>query len=126
MAQGPTVLGFFADQHAGRGGARLPFLGRECSTSLAPAVFALRYRAPLYTAVCYRTGLAQWRVEVGEQIPIEGPEGRRSSSDIMRDVNAALEVGVRRDPANWFWVHNRWKPERSRFRKRARRRPQGS
>jgi Kdo2-lipid IVA lauroyltransferase/acyltransferase len=27
----------------------------------------------------------------------------------MRDVNAALERAVRRDPANWFWVHRRWK-----------------
>ena len=26
-----------------------------------------------------------------------------------RDVNAAFEVAIRRDPANWFWVHNRWK-----------------
>ena len=27
----------------------------------------------------------------------------------MRDVNAAFEAAIRRDPANWFWVHNRWK-----------------
>jgi len=29
--------------------------------------------------------------------------------DIMSDINANLEAGVRSDPANWFWVHNRWK-----------------
>jgi KDO2-lipid IV(A) lauroyltransferase len=28
---------------------------------------------------------------------------------IMLDVNRAFEAAVRRDPANWFWVHNRWK-----------------
>ena len=27
----------------------------------------------------------------------------------MRDVNRAFETAVRRDPANWFWVHRRWK-----------------
>ena len=27
----------------------------------------------------------------------------------MLDVNRAFEAAVRRDPANWFWVHNRWK-----------------
>jgi KDO2-lipid IV(A) lauroyltransferase len=27
----------------------------------------------------------------------------------MRDVNRAFEAAVRRDPANWFWVHDRWK-----------------
>jgi len=32
------VLGLLADQH-GVTGLRLPFFGRECSTSTAPAVF---------------------------------------------------------------------------------------
>ena len=27
----------------------------------------------------------------------------------MLDVNRAFEMAVKRDPANWFWVHNRWK-----------------
>ena len=27
----------------------------------------------------------------------------------MRDVNRSFEAAVRRDPANWFWVHRRWK-----------------
>ena len=27
----------------------------------------------------------------------------------MADVNRAFEIAVRRDPANWFWVHDRWK-----------------
>ena len=30
----------------------------------------------------------------------------------MRAVNRALETAVRRDPANWFWVHNRWRAEK--------------
>ena len=33
----------------------------------------------------------------------------RSTEAIMRDVNRAFEIAVRRDPANWFWVHRRWK-----------------
>jgi KDO2-lipid IV(A) lauroyltransferase len=28
---------------------------------------------------------------------------------IMTDVNREFERAVRRDPANWFWVHDRWK-----------------
>jgi KDO2-lipid IV(A) lauroyltransferase len=27
----------------------------------------------------------------------------------MREVNRSFEKAVRRDPANWFWVHRRWK-----------------
>ena len=31
----------------------------------------------------------------------------------MGDVNRAFEAAVRRDPANWFWVHRRWKKDAS-------------
>jgi lauroyl/myristoyl acyltransferase len=27
----------------------------------------------------------------------------------MVEVNAAYERAIRRDPANWFWPHRRWK-----------------
>jgi KDO2-lipid IV(A) lauroyltransferase len=109
MNEGGVLLGLLSDQRAHRGGLRLPFLGHECLTSAAPAVFALRYRCPLYTSVCYRTRLAHWRIEVGEEIPTHKNGLPRPTREIMSDVNRAFEVAVRRDPANWFWVHNRWK-----------------
>ena len=104
------LLGLLADQHAGPNGLRLPFFGRDCSTSAAPAVFALRYHCPLHTAICYRVSLAKWRIEVGEEIPTHLNGEPRSTADIMRDVNREFEKAIRRDPANWFWVHRRWKP----------------
>jgi lauroyl/myristoyl acyltransferase len=109
MNRGGVILGLLADQRAGDGGLRLPFLGHECSTSAAPALFALRYNAALYTGFCFRTGLAKWRIESGDEIPTHEGRRPRSSEAIMRDVNNAFEKAVRRDPANWFWVHNRWK-----------------
>ena len=110
MNEPRVVLGLLADQHAGESGIRLPFLGHDCSTSTAPAILALRYRCRLVTAICYRVGLAQWRIEAGEEIPTNQGVQTRPVADIMLDVNRALEVAVRRDPANWFWVHRRWKP----------------
>jgi lauroyl/myristoyl acyltransferase len=110
MSDTGLLLGLLADQHAGRHGLRLPFLGHDCSTSAAPAVFALRYNCSLHTAICYRIGLAKWRIDVGDEIPTRENGIARSTADIMRDVNRAFEIAVRHDPANWFWVHNRWKP----------------
>jgi KDO2-lipid IV(A) lauroyltransferase len=109
MKKQPMMLGFLADQHAGQRGVRLPFFGRECSTNPSPAVFALRYQCPLHVCICYRVGLARWRIENSEPIPTHDAAGPRSVADIMRDVNRAYEEAVRRDPANWFWVHRRWK-----------------
>ena len=106
------VLGLLCDQHAGNNGLRLPFFGQECSTSSAPAVFALRYHCRLYTGFCFRTGPGKWDLEVGEEIATHENGKPRSTTAIMLDVNRAFEAGVRRDPANWFWVHNRWKAAR--------------
>ena len=107
MDRGGVLLGLLADQSSK--GLRAPFLGRDCNTGLAPAVFALRYHARLFDVICYRTGLAKWRIEWGKEIPTHENGQSRPSEEIMRDVNRALEAAVRRDPANWFWVHRRWK-----------------
>jgi KDO2-lipid IV(A) lauroyltransferase len=117
MNRGGLVLGLLSDQRAGDGGLRLPFLGHDCSTSAAPAIFALRYDAALYTSFCFRTGLAKWRIEISDEIPTHEDTRPRSSEAIMRDINSAFEKAVRRDPANWFWVHNRWKMPKNLARK---------
>jgi KDO2-lipid IV(A) lauroyltransferase len=115
MNQRGVMLGLLADQSAANG-LWLPFLGRDCSTSSAPALFALRYDCALYVAICYRVGLAQWRIDVDHEIETHHHGAPRPAHDIMLDVNRAFETAVRRDPANWFWVHNRWKPKDRRTR----------
>lgn len=107
MNQGGVQLGLLADQSSR--GLRAPFLGHECNTGLAPAVLALRYHARMFSIICFRTGLAQWRIELGDEIPTHENDRPRSTEAIMREVNRHLEIAVRRDPANWFWVHRRWK-----------------
>jgi KDO2-lipid IV(A) lauroyltransferase len=107
LGRGGTILGLLADQSSK--GLRAPFLGRDCNTGLAPAVLALRYHTELYTAFCYRVAPAKWRLELDQKIETHENGHPRPSEDIMRDVNRSFEAAVRRDPANWFWVHRRWK-----------------
>ena len=112
MSRGGVLLILVADQSARDNGLELPFFGHPCFTTPAPAVMAARYNCSLYVPICYRLGLGQWRIEVGEAIPTRENGARRSTEAITRDVNSAMETAVRRDPANWFWVHNRWKTKR--------------
>jgi lauroyl/myristoyl acyltransferase len=107
MNQPGVILGLLSDQSSGT--VRGLFLGHECSTTASPAVFALRYHCALIIGVCYRVGLARWRFEAGPEIPTHENGHARPTADIMRDVNQAFETAVLRDPANWFWVHRRWK-----------------
>jgi len=103
-------IGLFSDQHSGDHGVRIPFFGHDCTTTKAPAVFALRFNLPLHTAICYRTGPARWSIEIDDEIPTMENGQPRTIEAIMLEVNRAFEAAVRRDPANWFWVHRRWKP----------------
>lgn len=111
LASPGGMLGILGDQHAGDRGLWLPFFGIECSCSASTAVFALRYNATLRSAFCFRTRLAHWRLEMGPEIPTTHPDGTpRTPEELTRDINTAYEAAIRRDPANWFWVHRRWKP----------------
>lgn len=110
MTEHPLMVGFLSDQHAGGKGLPLPFMGHLASTTSAPAVFAARYKCPLHVSVCYRTRPGYWRIEVSKAIPLETAAGPRPVEEVMLDVNRILEAAVRRDPANWFWVHRRWRP----------------
>ncbi len=112
MNQGGLFLGLLGDQYAR--GLRAPFFGHICDTGLAPAVLALRYDCRLYTVICYRTALASWRLEFDDQIATHENGQPRRAEDIILDVNRAYEKAIRRDPANWFWVHDRWKVRRLR------------
>jgi lauroyl/myristoyl acyltransferase len=113
MAPVGRILGLLADQHAGTGGIRVPFFGHDCATTASPAVFALRYNCALRTGICYRVGLARWRLEMGGEVQTHEGERARSVEAITREINQSFEAAVRRDPANWFWVHNRWKPDKA-------------
>jgi Kdo2-lipid IVA lauroyltransferase/acyltransferase len=111
MNRPDIMMGFLSDQSGGH--LRVPFLGHDCSTTAAPAIYAQRYHCSLITSICYRVGLAQWRIEVSAEIPTHEKGEPRSAAAIMGDVNRTFEAAVRRDPANWFWVHRRWKPGNS-------------
>ena len=112
MSQAGVLLGLLSDQNAGKRGLFLDFMGHKCSTTSAPAVYALRYKCRLFVGICYRQRLGSWHIDLAQEIPTHSAGKVRSLAAIMQEVNLHLEKAVRRDPANWFWVHNRWKAAR--------------
>lgn len=112
MSEGGKLLILASDQADRSGGIELPFLGYYAWTTRAPVILAMRYKCVIFVPICYRVGLGKWVLEIGEPIRMEENGKRRGVEDLMRDINIKLEAGVRRDPANWFWVHNRWKTKK--------------
>jgi len=101
----PGILGVLVDQHAGNSGVWTPFFNRLCSTSPLSATLAIRTNAAVIPAAIYTTGFARWRVVLSPEVPwsASNPE------QLTLDINKALEKQIRVSPADWFWVHNRWK-----------------
>jgi lipopolysaccharide heptosyltransferase II len=83
----------------------MPLFDKLASTSPLAASLAQRTGA-LIAQVSVRTvGLARWVIHTSAPVPTEG----RDVAEITMDLNRLLEQEIRQSPADWFWVHNRWK-----------------
>lgn len=91
------------DVHVSEGEA-LPFLGRPAMTSLAAAQMALKFDALLipYFGTRQPDGLSF-------DVAVEAPIPHSDPRTMMAEANARLEARIAAHPAQWFWVHRRWK-----------------
>jgi heptosyltransferase II len=105
------MLGVLIDQHAGDKGVWTPFFGRLASTTPFPAVLAKKTGAALMPVSIVTTGIARWRVEVDDFISSR----EVSTAEITARINLSLERQIRKNPSDWFWVHNRWKTPNPQF-----------
>jgi len=105
------IVGILADQHTGDAGVWTPFFNRLASTSPLAATLGWRSGAKIFVATCLTDARQiRWRFEAqGEITPTADIEAT------TLEINRAIERGVRRQPADWFWVHNRWKTPRPNF-----------
>ena len=103
------VIGMLADQAVFEdNGSLIEFLGRKAWANKAPAVIAHKTGVPIIPVFGYR--------ENGRFILTFHPEyalcGDRSEDGIRRDIQELsryLEDFVCVHPADWYWVHRRWK-----------------
>jgi lipopolysaccharide heptosyltransferase II len=101
----PGSAAVLVDQSAGHGGIWMPFFNRLCSTSPLAAALAIRTNSAVVPAAIFTSGFARWRMVFFEEIPYD----RSKPEQLTADINAILERQIRQSPADWFWVHNRWK-----------------
>lgn len=84
------------------------FMGHPAPTSTAAAEMALKYNALLVPI--YSTRAANG---LDFDIELETPIPHSDADTMTAALNDSLSARVRAAPEQWFWVHNRWKPERA-------------
>jgi phosphopantetheine--protein transferase-like protein len=119
LARGDAVVLPF-DQHAGPpDGIEVDFLGHAAWTFKSLAIIALSTGAPVLPA-------SSWREPDGRHVlrfepplaPIEHTSTTEAIRLNTRAYNQALERLVVSHPAQWYWVHRRWKHVERKARRR--------
>lgn len=99
-----------ADQKISEG-EPVKFFHQDAITTTAIARIALKYGVPLIPARSIRLDKSfKFLVEVEK--PLEIQTTNDINCDVLKltaKINSKLEEWIRQYPAQWFWVHNRWK-----------------
>ncbi len=110
LRRGETV-GLLIDQNmAHRQGLFVQFFGKWACTTRLPALLALRTGSPVIPVFIRRLGGGKHRVSIGEEVPLvrTGVVSQDLQNNTAR-FTQILEEMVKRYPAQWFWIHRRWK-----------------
>jgi Kdo2-lipid IVA lauroyltransferase/acyltransferase len=110
------TLGILIDQDIrGVQSVHVPFFGRPAATPRAAADFALRFGAAVLVVTCHRRGPRPGdghRLEVTEVPYDREPLDREAEVIRLTAACVALqEQAIRRHPAEWVWMHQRWKSQ---------------
>ncbi len=107
-----ALIGFMLDQHRPRAlGKFVTFFGRPANTSTGLAILSSQAQAPVIPAFIIR------RADGGHQIrvlPLIEPPPDREPATVLRYTQrytTIIENEIRAQPAEWLWIHRRWKTQ---------------
>lgn len=102
----PGLIGFLVDQSLRTPSVTVPFFDRPALTPVGPARLAIRAEALAVAVLIERLPDGRHSIRCSEPI-----ECRRTDDPIALTalMTREIENQIRRNPAQWVWMHNRWK-----------------
>jgi len=91
-------------------GVFVDFFGRKACTTPGLALLALHTKAPVLPVFTRRLPDGRYLLEIGKKVEIVS-SGNRDADVLINTQNFTkiIEDKIRQYPAQWFWVHQRWK-----------------
>ena len=111
LKKGRSVA-LLADQNVGSSGENIPFFGKNASTTITPAFFALNLnRAIVPLACCRSVEDKKFVLMIGNPIyPSKEVSSRRKEIiEMTIKLNEELEKFILQFPGQYLWAHDRWK-----------------
>ena len=111
--QANGAIGLLGDQAAGPKGAWVEFFGRPASVHKAIGVFALSSAAPVMVcSATRRGGLFDYDLRLeGTADPAAATADTADLQSLSQWYTTLLEDAIRREPAQYWWVHRRWRDQ---------------
>ena len=107
------AIGLLGDQAAGPKGCWVDFFGRPASVHKAIGVFSLTSAAPVMVcSATRRGGLFDYDLRLeGTADPAQGTAETADLHALSQWYTTLLEDAIRREPAQYWWVHRRWREQ---------------
>ena len=110
LARGAHV-GMLVDQYYVRG-VEVTFFGRRTRANPLLARLARHFDCPIHGVRIIRLADHRLRGEITEQImPARDANGAIDIPGTMQIITNVIESWVREHPAQWLWLHRRWRPD---------------
>jgi len=102
------------DQNFGTGGVFVEFFGIKAATATGPAIFAQRTGAALLPCFILRQPDDTHEIVFEEPFWVpEGVRGEEAVFTVIQDLTYIIESYIKKYPAEWGWIHKRWKSKPS-------------
>lgn len=91
-------------------GQWVDFFGRPACSNKGAALLAMKTKAPVVAVYCFRAPDGKFDVYIEEALPLI--DTGQKLMDVWNNCQAyqtELERIIRRQPEQWFWLHQRWK-----------------
>lgn len=101
------TVGILIDQKYNQG-LSIPFFGMQAMTNPVAPKFSRKFDVPIMPYFIKRTKGAQFEIHCKPPLTITDDQ---DDAAILTILNGLLENWITDHPAQWLWLHNRWKAE---------------
>jgi KDO2-lipid IV(A) lauroyltransferase len=103
-------VGILIDQKAGGlNSVKVDFFGREAETTTSIALLKKKLNPIIVPFFIVRLESGLYEIVIKELIEPNGNLEDVTIEEMTLSYNQALEEIIRREPTQWFWMHNRWR-----------------
>ena len=100
------------DQHFGTAGVFVDFFGKKAATATGPVVLAQRTKAALVPCFIIRQKDDTHIIRFEPAMRLELAESEEETVRLnVQKITSVIESYIRRFPAEWGWMHRRWKTQ---------------